>query len=292
MTKARIRMGAPVSTAQGLRMVMASGYGRMVVPFAPETVDLTGLAPRFETLDRPNDRPLLIRAGEQLRTWSAELPVMRPDPDDPIDDVLNGLVVLAQSAQPVKVAYGSTETGSWRITDLQISVTDRQSGTGAPSRATVTMTMTEASDVEIPAGPVTGGAPVPAAPANVPDNDAASPSRASTGVRAAQGSGSRRPQETSSADRALQARREAEAAMRAAGITGVGGQRAVPIDHGGRDRVAARASTLATRQAQQAARVGTVNPRVAGRQSTQASREAAAAAAARQRAIDARRIGQ
>lgn len=162
VTLLRAGSGLPATTAaRGPVSVLSDDLGnRVVLPFAPLPVEIGGVAPEWQAVDRGASRlPLLLRGASSLRTERFQLTLARADFTESIDDVLAALERIAGFGGRVAFAYGRPERGLWRITDFTSTVTDRAPGTQAPSRANVSLTLTAVSDL-----PASVGAPPAAVP--------------------------------------------------------------------------------------------------------------------------------
>ncbi len=135
---------------------VGDGGTRFSVPFAPLPVDHGNLAREWETVKRDLRKALLLPGAPPLRTMSFTLLLARPDNQASVEDYLRRLRDAAGSDQRFGVSYGGLESGLWRITELQFSVTQRQHGTNAATRATARLTLTEAGP-SVRVGPLTGG---------------------------------------------------------------------------------------------------------------------------------------
>lgn len=128
------------------------------LPFAPTTVEHGGLTPVFATLDRPGRKPLLRAGNEPIRTVTFTGLLARADHQDDVEWYLARLRKIGGLGHQVTFTYGPLESGTWRITDLTITVTARQHGTNKATRATYSITLAEAVDEVASLGPTTGGA--------------------------------------------------------------------------------------------------------------------------------------
>lgn len=138
--------------------IVAEGGVAFEVPYAPRQSTLDGIVPNFAEVERGGREPLLLRSGGNLLTHDFELALGYPDPDVSIESELTALRAIAESGSRVMVALDpSTSKYRWRITKFAQETTARQHGTNDPTRAVVTMTLTEAADPVVAVGPVTGG---------------------------------------------------------------------------------------------------------------------------------------
>ena len=138
---------------------------RVVLPFAPREADYGGWAPKFTALSRPGRKPLLKRTEDDRGVMAFDVDVVRAGQQVPVGDVLGGLVNLAKSGEVMTVAYNGASVGAWRLTACTIRSRQLQHGTNAITRATASLSFTEATDAPQATGPLTGGAAAPKAAA-------------------------------------------------------------------------------------------------------------------------------
>ena len=143
---------------------------RVTLPLAPSDLDHSNLARTYEQLDRVGKRPVLARGELGLRTYTFTLtlanrdPYTRTiDPDRPVTRLINLLMYFGRTGERIHWSnFGSVEAGSFRMTDLSIAAIRRHDRTRAITVATATVELTEAVDVKLKVGPVSGGASRPA----------------------------------------------------------------------------------------------------------------------------------
>lgn len=139
-------------------MLITDSGRRLVLPYAPNEVEHSGLADTFDTLDRPGRKPLLTRTGEGLHVCSFDILLAHPDHQQPVEGLLATLCRIADSGERVTLSLSALEAGvSWKLTDVTLNTALRQHGTNAVTRATAALTFTEASDATVNVGPLTGG---------------------------------------------------------------------------------------------------------------------------------------
>jgi nucleoid-associated protein YgaU len=137
---------------------------------APQDTGMTMAGVDWREAQRPGQAPLLTAQGRTLRVISTEWLVGQVDPEQSVDLELFPLARLYESGQRVRYDYGQTETGWWRITALRFT-TEQRNVWNQPSRVSVSMELTEASDANVIVHPIQASssgevAPVPtAAPA-------------------------------------------------------------------------------------------------------------------------------
>lgn len=128
------------------------------LPYAPRGTSLGGWAKTFSQQDRPGRKPLNTLDGGTLETLSFDVFLGYRDHQTSVEPLLGALERLAGSGKRITIAgLSPRERGPWRLTDASVSGDTRQQGTNAITRATVSLTFTEASDANPKLGPVHGG---------------------------------------------------------------------------------------------------------------------------------------
>lgn len=121
---------------------------RFVFPFMPREVDYAGGYPTWAQMPRPKLKPILKRAGTNLRTIALEALIARLDHQDSVEDLLADLGAIVKAGQRVTFTGGPATAGVWRIDgdSFTTRTTGLRQGDNAITRATVAMTLIEASD--------------------------------------------------------------------------------------------------------------------------------------------------
>lgn len=131
---------------------------KVTLPYAPVEMETSGLAPTFTEAERPGRSPLLLRASDRAPVISFEFFLGSRDLQKSIEPELKILRGIADSEDRAILSYGPSEGGLFRITSFGYTVSQRQQGTNAITRATVAATFTRAVDVDLHNGPASGGA--------------------------------------------------------------------------------------------------------------------------------------
>lgn len=159
--------GKSVSNILGKRMFIhaeSTGTLALAVPYAPEEIDYDGIGLEWAQAERPGDKPLLLRKGDQLGTVKLTVRLASPDRYASQTAAIAAIRGLAKTRERVLVRYGSTEAGLWRLTEVSIASLRRHPDTSEITDATVSMTLTEASDAAPAVGPVSPPPPPPPPP--------------------------------------------------------------------------------------------------------------------------------
>lgn len=187
MTSLTLATGIPEAAALGAhpRVVLVGESGRRFTLTAAPPLSRSGLAPRYDTLQRVARKPMLTRGGYELKAYEVEMIVAgrdgagRLDDQAPVEAELAVLREMAASGERVRwEGYGPSETGWFRLTSLSERDLRRRHGTNELTQVQVTMTLTEAVEGLAHVGPVTGGVQPPAAapaPAAAPGAPAPAP---------------------------------------------------------------------------------------------------------------------
>lgn len=145
---------------EGFRMYLytESGKTSLSMPVAPRDITYDGFGKDWVTADRSGNTPLLLLKGGKLKTMSfSALITDKVNLYAPQTATLNAAEALAESTERVLVRYGPQEAGLWRVTGCSYSSELRHPNTSEITRATLSMTLTRASDAAPAVGPVSGG---------------------------------------------------------------------------------------------------------------------------------------
>jgi LysM repeat protein len=154
----------------GSRMYLYSESGRLAlaIDIAPQEIEYGGLAHDWASADRSGRTPLLLHSSTPLTTMSFSFMITdRFDMHAPQTTKIAILRDVARTKERVLVRFSGSEQGLWRITDLSLSSQLRDPVANEITRATVSITLTEASDPAPAVGPVSKPPPPPPAPAPV-----------------------------------------------------------------------------------------------------------------------------
>lgn len=151
----------PVSADTAGRMILYSETATIVlpIPWAPQVIDYGGIEADWVTADRPADVPLLLLKARKLKTLAfsfllADAKKLHTSQHQSLEL----LQQLASTRERVLARYGPAEAGLWRVTDVSMSSEMRHPDTNDITRATCSVTLTQASDAAPAVGPLTGGA--------------------------------------------------------------------------------------------------------------------------------------
>jgi len=156
---------------ESYRMYLYAENGKISfsVPLAPRDISYGGIGQEWVTAERSGNTPLLLRKGAKLKTISFSCLVTDVmSMWAPMTDAIIALEQLANSLERILVRYGPQEAGLWRITECSYDSSLRHHQSNEVTRATVSLTLTRASDAAPAVGPVSGGVgrpPTPAPPA-------------------------------------------------------------------------------------------------------------------------------
>lgn len=147
-------------------LLLVPGVATITLPFAPESVKLSGNASEFGTLDRPGRRPFLYKTGQPLRTLTFTcLFKAENDPQGQvvIEDQLRELQSLTNNGSNVfffaNLGYTEFADGKgWRCSNMDINPVRRQHGSNQITRATLDFTFLENITAYNTVGPLTGSA--------------------------------------------------------------------------------------------------------------------------------------
>lgn len=139
------RPAASASARQPMMTFIGDGGSQFSVPYAPLPVTYKG-GMGWENVARSGRgrTALLLEGNPALKTLDFALTLAKPDNQDDIEDWLNALRAAADGTERWTVSYGPQEAGLWRFTNYSQDVEQRQRLTNLATRATVTITLTEA----------------------------------------------------------------------------------------------------------------------------------------------------
>lgn len=149
--------GAPVTPSGQRAVVMklasTSGAVEVQLQYAPQSMDIDGLAMEHTTIGRPGRRAIVTPTAESLPEVSFEAFFGYEDGETSVQGGLEALVKLANDGNPITASIGSVVLGDlWRITGLRFSVQTRNS-TGAVAVAVASITLTASEDVDVTLSP-------------------------------------------------------------------------------------------------------------------------------------------
>ena len=145
--------------ANRMHIITESGRFGLVVDYAPREVSYGGLALDWAQAERSGERPLLLHKSVPLETMSFSFTMADRDLQRPQTSKVAQLRALAGSTERVVVRFSPTEQGLWRITDCKVDSDFRTEVTDEIARATVSLTLTRASDAVAAVGPISKPTP-------------------------------------------------------------------------------------------------------------------------------------
>lgn len=159
--------GRSFSAEPGHRMYLYSESGRLAfaVDFAPSEIDYGGMAMNWAEAKRSGDKPLLLHEDMPLRTMSFDFMISdKYDMQQPQTSKIAILRGMGRSFERFLVAFSSSEQGLWRVKDLKVKSEARAEDGDEITRATVSITLAEASDPAPAVGPISKPPPKPPTP--------------------------------------------------------------------------------------------------------------------------------
>lgn len=160
------RTAAVATRASRMHILSESGKFALIVDYAPTEIEYGGLSLDWAQAERSGEKPLLLRKSVPLRTMSFSFLMADRSLQSPQTSKIAQLVALSSTTERVVVRFSPTEQGLWRITDCKVSSEFRTEVTDEVARATVSLTLTQASDPVAAVGPISKPKP-PAAPKSV-----------------------------------------------------------------------------------------------------------------------------
>jgi len=167
-------VAGPAPTSAHPHVTIVGGRKTVTLPSTSPEWSMANLARQWKQVDRPGQlyRPILARSGRQLATVTLEVTADAEAMDSDVEALIAALVALSDGTEPLVLAYGSLTShaaivgqGTWRLTTLDPSITREEPGTNRAMAATIRLTFTEASDIEVTTTPATATlTPVKGAP--------------------------------------------------------------------------------------------------------------------------------
>lgn len=147
----------------GERMYIYTESGRVSISlyFAPREIEYGGYAQEWVQTERSGRTPLLLRKADQLKTLRFSFLLTDPkQPEHEMTGEFLALEALGKTSERVLVSYSNLEVGLWRVTEVSLNSELRHPDprNNLPTRATASVTLTQASDPSVAIGPVSGGA--------------------------------------------------------------------------------------------------------------------------------------
>ena len=159
------------SAPGGQRMYLytESGAVALAVDVAPRKVEYGAWGHEWSEAERSGHTPLLLHKGTSLDTMRFEFLITdKRNMLAPQTSTIAALRRIAYTTERVLVRYSTAEVGLWRITEVSYTSELREPGGNEITRATVSVTLTRASDAVAAVGPVFRPPPPPPPPPNPP----------------------------------------------------------------------------------------------------------------------------
>lgn len=127
------------------------GVGNLKLPYLPDSIDVSEIAPVYSQQPRPGRRPILYKTGLSLpkQRFSATV----ADHGASIEGVLSELRQHSEGEHPTRLYLGGRKRISGPVTGLSWTEMDHDTS-GRCIRAVVDVELTTKADVKINIGPV------------------------------------------------------------------------------------------------------------------------------------------
>lgn len=137
------------------------GSTAIALPYAPNSYSISGIAGAYSTIARAGDKPLTIFSNEQLLTVNLELYIAPKRQNRILDSVDSYLTSFRRYVRQRKrwrfVIDGQIAGVYWYFTQVDLQSKMRRPTDNQISVATLSVVLTEASDLNLAVGPVDGG---------------------------------------------------------------------------------------------------------------------------------------
>ena len=138
---------------------------QIVIPFAPSEMTMDNIAPNWGTVERPGKTDLLLYNNDALPQVTFTAFIAAEDqvtnPLASVESWLTGFRAQLGKKLRWRFTYGDqVDKYWWRITDASIRTQLRSPVDNSIAVATLDIQLTQASDIAIRTGPITGGMPL------------------------------------------------------------------------------------------------------------------------------------
>lgn len=158
MPAVALRLAAsPPAPAHPKAVIVTEKGNKVILPYAPEDAELTGFGWQWQPQDRTDRKPLVRRAGRQLKRFTYTPTLVHADGTD-VEPTLTALRYIADLGLRVSwTGMGPSQRGLYRFSLDAIRPTRLEAGTNNILECQVSLTFLEAVDAVSKVGPLTGG---------------------------------------------------------------------------------------------------------------------------------------
>lgn len=149
------RAGTLDSATRGARLAIAGGAS-VDLPWWPDEIAATSLAPAFTDTARRNRSPHQTRDDDPLAKWRLSCTVSGRDPDESVQGIVDAVTAIAAGSDTdslVELHLGDRFAGQWLIVDAGWTATAWTSS-GAVASADVIIELREPSTASVRVGPI------------------------------------------------------------------------------------------------------------------------------------------
>lgn len=146
------RAGVVEAPAAGARLLVVGGP-TLDLPWWPDDVEMSGLAPGYVDTDRPGRAALSTRSTEPLPTLRVGFTVSGTYWNHSQRLLLDAVTALAAARPLTRLVLGQRDTGLWQVRDAGWVESD-WTDDGDPAEAEVTIELKRAAAAVDPVGPI------------------------------------------------------------------------------------------------------------------------------------------
>ena len=136
--------------------ISSPAVGSVVLPWWPDEIAATSLAPAFTDTARRNRSPHQTRDDDPLPKWRLSCTVSGRDPDESVQGIVDAVTAIAAGSDTdslVELHLGDRFAGQWLIVDAGWTATAWTSS-GAVASADVIIELREPSTASVRVGPI------------------------------------------------------------------------------------------------------------------------------------------
>lgn len=153
MSLALVIAGTIVPPPKGVRLELAEGGTGLDLPWWPDSIDHSGLAPTYTDTERPGRASVSTRSGEPLETLRMTFVLSQRDLADSAAGMVAAIRRMAQAKPLVRVLLGSDDRGTWQVRDAGYSET-AHADDGQVAEAEVTLELRKTASAVTKVGPI------------------------------------------------------------------------------------------------------------------------------------------
>lgn len=141
------------SPSPGSARMLVDGRAWLDLPWWPNEIEYSQLAPSYAETERPGREVLLTRSNQPLESLRIAFTLRGRTLAESASSWVAAVRALARTKSPVQLVLGGSDRGRWRVVEAGYSETD-WAPDGSPAIADVVILLRQAIDASIPVGPI------------------------------------------------------------------------------------------------------------------------------------------